>query len=269
MVHVCPGMQYKTCNPRHEVPALIYGATEGHELGAITYKRRQLCMVCGMQGEGWPSAATAWGFYRHSTRWPHHQLGSLPFSTRLLPLAPLRIVSFKKKKRKKGFGHPVTTIRGTGRLLTWRSGPRERPRPRPPAGQAQPPPKTHSVGRGDRSGAHARGGAAPRASHFRRAGRSAVPGRCSSRRPAVGAGDARGVRGRPGRRGSAGCPQSGRCAGGGRRREQVPHSFSGLGLPPKRPGRGWPNTQGGGRYRGAERARVGTEAGCPAWESGA
>lgn len=237
MVHVCPGMQYKTCNTRREVPALIYGATEGHELGAITYSREGSCVGCvglGCRERAGPAqpprgVSTGTAHAGPTTNWV---LYLFPRGSSHLPRS-----ASSPLKKKKGFSHPVT-IRGTVRLLTWRSGPRERPRPRPPAGQAQPPPKAHAVGRGDRSGAHARGGAAPRASHFRRAGRSAVPGRCSSRRPAVGAGDARGVHGRPGRRGSAGCPQSGRCAGGGLRREQVPHSFSGLGLPPKRPGRG-------------------------------
>lgn len=83
-------------------------------------------------------------------------------------------------------------------------------------------------------------------SHFRRACGSAVPVCCFARRPAVGAGDA-GRRSREApEAGSAGCPESGRCAGGDRRHEQAPLSPGGLGVRPKRPRLGCPRPKAEG-----------------------
>lgn len=157
-------------------------------------------------------------------------------------------------------------------MLTWPAGLRERPAPRlcprPPAVPVQPPSRSW---RRPRSGACARW-AGPARSHFRRAGGSAVPGRCSARRPAVGAGDA-------GRR-SREAPEAGLCrlprerqvgGGGGRRWEQASVSLGGLRVPPKRRRLGCPRPKlwgWGGSARVPDRARVGAEAGSSAWESG-
>lgn len=105
--------------------------------------------------------------------------------------APHRPLKKKKKNNNKGFGHPVI-IHGSGRWVTWRAGLRERPAscPRPPPAPAQPQPRrSRRRPRRPRAGACA-WQARPALSHFRRASGGAVPGRCSARRPAVGAGDA-------------------------------------------------------------------------------
>lgn len=178
-------------------------------------------------------------------------IGSFPFATRLLPLprsAPSPILE-KKKKEKKGFCYPVF-LRRSGRLLTWRAGLSERPAPRlcprPPAVPVQPPSRSS---RRPRSGACARW-ASPARSHFRRSGGSAVPGRCSARRPAVGAGDA-------GRR-SREAPEAGLCRLP--RERQVggrgPETGAGLYFPrwprcaPKAAPTGLPRTQAGGAVPG-------------------
>lgn len=151
-------------------------------------------------------------------------------------------------------------------MLTWPAGLRERPAPRlcprPPAVPVQPPSRSW---RRPRSGACARW-AGPARSHFRRAGGSAVPGRCSARRPAVGAGDA-------GRR-SREAPEAGLCrlprerqvgGGGGRRREQASVSLGGLGVPPKRRRLGCPRPKawrrGGGQCQGAGQGEGGGRGG--------
>lgn len=187
----------------------------------------------------------------------------LPAATRLLPL-PRSAPPPLKKTPNKGFGHPVT-VRGPGRRLTWRSSLRRRsaprPRPRPPATPNQPPPR-----RARRRPRRPRAGACacarrilPALSHFRRVGGGAVPGRCSARRPAAGAGDA-------GRR-SREVPEAGPCRlprerqvrgrgpemPAGPSSSRWPRSASGA----ARTGR--PKTRGGGRYRGAERAGVGAD----------
>lgn len=78
-----------------------------------------------------------------------------------------------------------------GRSLTWQTGPWERPaRARPSSGSGPTAAPARAAVREGPSQAHARGGGSPARSHFRRAGASAVPGRCSARRPAVRAGDA-------------------------------------------------------------------------------
>lgn len=183
-------------------------------------------------------------------------IGSFPFATRLLPLprsAPSPILE-KKKKEKKGFCYPVF-LRRSGRLLTWRAGLSERPAPRlcprPPAVPVQPPSRSS---RRPRSGACARW-ASPARSHFRRSGGSAVPGRCSARRPAVGAGDA-------GRR-SREAPEAGLCRLP--RERQVggrgPETGAGLYFPrwprcaPKAAPTGLPRTQAGGAVPGCRTGR--------------
>lgn len=189
-------------------------------------------------------------------------IGSFPFATRLLPLprsAPSPILE-KKKKEKKGFCYPVF-LRRSGRLLTWRAGLSERPGPRlcprPPAVPVQPPSRSS---RRPRS-AHARGGPAPRAAtsgalvevRFRVA--ALLAGRPWGLVTRAGAHE------RPRRRGSAGCPESGRWAGGGRRREQASISLGGLGVPPKRRRLGCPGPKPGVQCQGAGQGEGGGRGG--------
>ena len=66
---------------------------------------------------------------------------------------------------------------------------------------------------------------------------------------------------RPRRRGSAGCPESGRWAGGGRRREQASISLGGLGVPPKRRRLGCPGPKPGEQCQGAGQGEGGGRGG--------
>lgn len=191
---------------------------------------------------------------------PRHQMGAYPFCHKAPPTSPLRPAPLKKKNNNKGFGHPVI-IHASGRWVTWQAGLRERPasRPRPPAAPTQPQPRRPRCRpRRPRAGACA-WQARPVRSHFRRAGGGAVPGRCSARRRAVGASDAD--------RRSREVPEAGLCPLPRERQvrgrgPEMPGGPSFCRWPrsaPRAAGMGLPKTQGGGRYRGAERAGVRAE----------
>lgn len=133
----------------------------------------------------------------------------------------------------------ATLSSSTGRAAGWRGGPAlGSAQPRARALQRFRPnrsPDDVAVDRWDRARAHARGRPAPRAAtsgalvlvRFRVA--ALLAGR------PWGLVTRAGVHERSRRRGSARCPESGRCAGGGRRCQEAPLSPGGLGLPQSGP----------------------------------
>lgn len=200
-------------------------------------------------------------------------IGSFRFATRLLPLPLLRTVPyFGNKRKRKASG---THCSYAGLAACWRG--------RPASGSGQPRACARALQRfrsnrlpeagGGRAQAHARDGPAPRAAtsgalvevRFRVA--ALLAGRPWGLVTRAGAHE------RPRRRGSAGCPESGRWAGVGAGDGSRPLFPSVASVCPQS-GADWvaqdPRRGGGGvgSARVPDRARVGAEAGSSAWESG-
>lgn len=166
----------------------------------------------GMEAPGWPSAATAWGFCpaRH-TLTPRHQLG-FPFATRLLPL-PLLCTSFKKTKER---CRPPSHHSQVGPLADVAVRPGGSPglAPRPNRFRPTAALNLRRRPRGPLWGACARPG--PRAATSGALEEVRFRVAAPLRGGPWGLVTRPGVHERPRRRGSPGCPESGRCAGGGR-----------------------------------------------------
>lgn len=195
MVHyTCPGLRNKTCKPQvtgTEVKTLITRREvpgDRHGLGAITLLSGKAA-VPGAWGWGRRSGSAQRSHGSEARAGPTAPIGFFPFRHEAPPISPCSVASLKKKEERLQASSHRTRVQPPADVA---GRPAERParRPHPPAAPAQPPPQARAVVRGERSQAHARGGRAPARSHFRRAGASAVPGRCSARRPAVRAGDA-------------------------------------------------------------------------------
>lgn len=142
---------------------------------------------------------------------PWHQLDSFPFTTRLLPSPLLRTASFKKKKERLG---PPSHHSRVGPVADVAVRPKGASAVAP-SNLSGPAPSASSQSSAETAlGAHARGESAPRAA----TSGASVEVRFRVAAPLAGRPwglvTRAGVHGRPRRRGSAGCPESGRCAGG-------------------------------------------------------
>lgn len=196
---------------------------------------------------------------------PNGCLSFLPQGSSYFPAPPRPL-----KKKKTTIKALATQSSSTRRAAGWRG--------RPVLGSAQPraralqrlrpnrSPEDLAVDRGDRARAHARGRPAPCAA----TSGALVEVRFRVAAPLAGGPwglvTRTGVHERSRRRGSARSPESGRCAGGGRRCLEAPLSAGGLGLPPERPGWGCPKPKAGGGT-GVLKGRGCGQRGFPAGES--
>lgn len=166
-----------------------------------------------LRRSGWPRATATRAGPPQTARRHAAPIGFfLPLLPRGPSHPPSRIAPLKKQQKGSATQSPSATrplADVAGRPQGASAQPRAFQRGRPNRRRAR------AAVRGDRSPAHARGGGSRAVTSGSCA--RAVPGRCPARRPAVRAGDAAWRSREARRRGSAGCPESGRCAGGGRR----------------------------------------------------